>query len=241
MDRIEVFATRADVENAVAADVLTELTHVISNRGRADIVLTGGTVGIGSLAAIAAHPNRDTVDWSAVRVWWGDERFVPTGDPDRNELQATAALLTHIPLSPANVFRFPAADGLSVEAARDRFDAVLRTAFDGDPLFDVVLNGIGPDGHVASLFPGRDHGASGDLVISVEDSPKPPPTRLSLTFAALNRGSKVWIVAAGTDKADAIGRLIEGAPEAEIPATALKGTVETALYVDEAAAASIPR
>jgi 6-phosphogluconolactonase len=241
MDRIQVFPTRGDVENAVASDVLSALGHAIAERGRADLVLTGGTVGIGSLAAIAAHPDRDNVNWSAVRVWWGDERFVPSGDADRNELQATTALLTHVPVMPDNVFRFPAADGVSVDAARDAFDAVLRGAFDGEPHFDVVLNGIGPDGHVASLFPGRDHGRPSDFVIAIEDSPKPPPTRLSMTFAALNRGARVWIVASGADKSEAIGRLIAGAPESEIPATALKGTVETALYVDEAAAASIPR
>lgn len=239
MDRIVVVPERSDVERAVATDVLVELARAISDRGRADIVLTGGTVGIGSLAAIAVHPDRDEVDWSRVRFWWGDERFVADGDVDRNEGQATEVLLRHLPLTLDNVFRFPAAHGQTLEAAREQFDAVLRAEFLGEPYFDVVLNGIGPDGHVASLFPGHDHGTADELVIAIDDSPKPPPQRLSLTFAALNRGAKVWIVAAGADKADAIARLLAGSPVAETPASGLQGTVETAVYLDEAAAALI--
>ena len=241
MDRIVVLAERADVERAVATDVLDALANAIAMRGRADIVLTGGTVGIGSLAAIAAHPERDSVDWSRVRIWWGDERFVPAGNPDRNEGQATDALLAHVAISPENVFRFPSADGFTLDDAREQFADVVRSEFHGDPHFDVVLNGIGPDGHIASLFPGHDHGTPGEYVVAVADSPKPPAERLSLTFAALNRGERVWIVAAGADKAHAIGQLVAGAPENEIPASGLRGTIETALYLDEAAAASIPR
>ena len=239
MDRIIVLPTRDDVENEVAGALLTEIARAISERGRADIVLTGGTVGIGSLAAVSHHPNRDQVDWSAVRVWWGDERFVPEGDPDRNEGQATAALLVHIPVDAEHVFRFPAADGISLKEARDRFDAILRAEFRNEPHFDVVLNGIGPDGHVASLFPGHNHGRDDEFVIAVNDSPKPPAQRLSLTFAALNRGARVWIIAAGADKADAIGRLIVGSNVNETPAKGLHGTVETVLFVDDAAASNI--
>lgn len=239
IDRVVTLPDRTAVETAVATDVLIELARAIADRGRADIVLTGGTVGIGSLAAIARHPDRDEIDWRAVRVWWGDERFVPTSNPDRNEVQATDALLGQLPLTLSNVFRFPAADGITLESARDRFELTIRDEFLGDPRFDLVLCGIGPDGHVASLFPGRDHGDGTQFVIAVDDSPKPPPRRLSLTFETLNRGDKVWIVCAGADKADAIGRLMQGAPVSEIPAAGLDGRVETALYLDVAASALI--
>lgn len=239
IDRVVTLPDRTAVETAVATDVLIELARAIADRGRADIVLTGGTVGIGSLAAIAHHPDRDEIDWRAVRVWWGDERFVPTSNPDRNEVQATDALLGQLPLTLSNVFRFPAADGITLESARDRFELTIRDEFLGDPRFDLVLCGIGPDGHVASLFPGRDHGDGTQFVIAVDDSPKPPPRRLSLTFETLNRGDKVWIVCAGADKANAIGRLMQGAPVSEIPAAGLDGRVETALYLDVAASALI--
>lgn len=241
MDRVVIRPTRADVAQTVANDLLVELRRAIAERGCADLVLTGGTVGIESLAAVAHHPARDDVDWTRVRVWWGDERFVPDGHADRNEGQATEALLNELPLEDDNVFRFPAADGLPLDEARDLFDRTLRTAFDGEPRFDIVLNGIGPDGHVASLFPGYDHGRDDEYVIAVPDSPKPPAQRLSLTFAALNRGDKVWIVAAGEDKADAIGRLINGSTVNDTPACGLQGRVETAVYLDDAAASSIRR
>jgi 6-phosphogluconolactonase len=240
MDRIVILPERLDVERAVAHDTLVELADAISKRGRADIVLTGGTVGIGSLAAIATSSESAPIDWSLVHVWWGDERFVPAGHPDRNEGQATLALLSHVPVREANIHRFPAADGDDVETARQRFDVELRAEFAGKPRFDLVLNGIGADGHIASLFPGRDHGTADDLTIAIEDSPKPPATRLSLTFAALNSGSKVWVIASGADKSTAISRLMAGASVEEFPVAGLHGTVETALYLDAAAASLLP-
>lgn len=241
IDRVVTLADRAAVEEHVATDVLIELSRAISRSGRADIVLTGGTVGIGALTAIAHHPKRDTIDWRVVRVWWGDERFVASDNPERNDGQATTALLRMLPLPASNVFPFPADDGIALSVARDRFERTLRDEFDNQPHFDLVLCGIGPDGHVASLFPGREHGDGKQFVIGVDDSPKPPPRRLSLTFEALNRGDKVWIISAGADKAEAVARLWEGAPVSEVPATGLHGIVETALYVDVAAASRITR
>ncbi len=233
---LRTFVDRAAVENAVAHAVVAEIRDAIAARGRADIVLTGGTVGIGTLGAISQLPEDSTVDWAKVRVWWGDERFVPAGHADRNDAQADTALLNSLPFDPTQVFRFPASDsGLTLVEARQSFDATLRAAFEGEPRFDVVLCGIGPDGHVASLFPGHDHGA-GHLVIAVSDSPKPPAERLSLTFAALNAGRNVWIVCAGADKAEAVARVMRNDPPAVTPATALHGTESTVVWADAAAA-----
>lgn len=232
---LRTFVDRAAVENAVAHAVVAEIRDAITARGRADIVLTGGTVGIGTLVALAQLPEDSTIDWVRVRVWWGDERYVPAGHADRNDAQADAVLLSLLPLDPAQVFRFPALDsGLTLDEACESFDATLRSAFDGEPRFDVVLCGIGPDGHVASLFPGLNHGA-GQLVIAVPNSPKPPAERLSLTFAALNAGRHVWIVCAGADKAEAVARVMHNEPPAVTPATALHGTESTIVWADAAA------
>jgi 6-phosphogluconolactonase len=241
MDRVVILPERSDVERAVAHDVMVVLADAIRSRGRADFVVTGGTVGIGSLAAIAETSESAELDWSRIHVWWGDERFVPAEHPDRNEGQATLALLSHVPVRESNIHRFPSADGEELETARERFDVELRGEFPEGPRFDLVLNGIGPDGHIASLFPGRDHGTAADLTIAVADSPKPPSNRLSLTFTALNSGSKVWVIASGADKATAISRLMAGATVEEIPVAGLRGTVETALYLDDAAASLLPR
>jgi 6-phosphogluconolactonase len=231
--RFVVLPSRSDVEVRVADQLLTEILGAVASRGRADVAVTGGTVGIGVLAAVRRNHRVNDVDWSRVHVWWGDERFVPSGDANRNEHQARDALFGHISIPADNLHTFPARTGQSVDEARDDFVARYKGVF---PEFDVAFNGIGPDGHVASLFPGRDHGESMS-VIAVRDSPKPPPERLSFTFSALNKSRLVWIVAAGGDKAEAIRRLASESPASQTPAAGLQGAKETVVWLDDEAAA----
>ena len=233
--RLEVLPTRSAVEERVAAELLAVVQSSLDSRGRADIAVTGGTVGIGTLAAVARSPLVATVDWSRVHVWWGDERFVPAGNLERNEQQARDALFSHVAIPEANLHMFPTDNGQTVEQARDEF---LAEHVDGFPAFDVVLNGIGPDGHAASLFPGLPHGEGHD-VIAVANSPKPPAKRLSFTFDALNRGERVWIVASGSDKSVAVARIIADSPESETPAAALCGVMETVVWIDADAASAV--
>jgi 6-phosphogluconolactonase len=233
--RLEVFPTRVDVENHVATELLAVIDTAVRARGRADIVLTGGTVGIGCLVALERFARDRSVAWDSVHVWWGDERFLPGDHGDRNDGQARHALLGYVSIPSANLHPFPADRGQSVDEARDEFCGQFP---DGFPEFDVVLNGIGPDGHVASLFPGCSYEVGSD-VIAIHNSPKPPAERLSFTFEALNRASRVWIIAAGSDKANAISRLMAESPRDVTPATALQGKLETAVFVDVDAAAEI--
>ena len=233
--RLEVLPTRSAVEERVAAELLAVVQSSLDSRGRADIVVTGGTVGIGTLAAVARSPLVATVDWSRVHVWWGDERFVPAGNLERNEQQARDALFSHVAIPEANLHMFPTDNGQTVEQARDEF---LAEHVDGFPAFDVVLNGIGPDGHAASLFPGLPHGEGHD-VIAVANSPKAPAKRLSFTFDALNRGERVWIVASGSDKSVAVARIIADSPESETPAAALCGVMETVVWIDADAVSAV--
>lgn len=233
--RLEVLPTRSAVEERVAAELLAVVQSSLDSRGRADIAVTGGTVGIGTLAAVARSPLVAIVDWSRVHVWWGDERFVPAGNSERNEQQARDALFSHVAIPEANLHMFPTDNGQTVEQARDEF---LAEHVDGFPAFDAVLNGIGPDGHTASLFPGLPHGEGHD-VIAVANSPKPPAKRLSFTFDALNRGERVWIVASGSDKSVAVARIIADSPESETPAAALCGVMETVVWIDADAASAV--
>ena len=233
--RLTVFPTRVEVENHVATELLGVIDGAILTRGRADIVLTGGTVGIGCLVALERLVRNRSVAWDAVHVWWGDERFVPSGHEDRNDGQAERALLAHVSIPAENIHSFPTSRGQTVDEACTEFCAQFP---DGFPDFDVVLNGIGPDGHVASLFPGSTY-EIGSEVVAIHNSPKPPSERLSFTFEALNRASRVWIIAAGIDKSDAISRLMAESPADVTPATALHGTVETAVFVDADAASQI--
>jgi 6-phosphogluconolactonase len=224
-----------DVENHVATELLAVIDTAVRARGRADIVLTGGTVGIGCLVALERFARDRSVAWDSVHVWWGDERFVPAGNPERNEKQARDALFSRVLIPEENLHVFPADHGQTVQDARDEF---LAEHVDGFPAFDVVLNGIGPDGHAASLFPGLPHG-DGEDVIAVTNSPKPPTQRLSFTFDALNRGQRVWIVASGVVKAVAVSRIIADFPESDTPAAALHGVIETVVWVDADAASAI--
>ncbi|AEI12158.1 6-phosphogluconolactonase [Cellulomonas gilvus] len=232
---------------ATAARLLTALLDAQSHRAPLHVVVTGGTVGIRTLEAVAASPVRDAVDWSQVHVWWGDERFLPTGDPDRNETQARTALLDALggALTDAHVHPMPAPtdETPTPEAAAEAYAGELaRWAAPGarTPAFDVLLLGMGPDGHVASLFPGHDavH-TTGRSTVGVHGSPKPPPLRVSLTFEAIRAAREVWVVAAGAEKAAAVASALSDAPVEQTPASGALGRRRTLWLVDVAATAEL--
>lgn len=228
---------------AAAARLVTVLTDALTSRGTASVVLTGGGIGTAVLAAVAASPAVSAVDWSAVDIWWGDERFLPAGDPERNETGARAALLDHVNVDPARVHVMAGPDGPdgdSPEAAAVRYASWLSDAYGAVPSFDVLMLGIGPEGHVASLFPHMPALTDSRSVVAVHDSPKPPPTRLSLTFPSIQAAREVWILASGAEKADAIAAVVSGASPAEVPAAGATGRERTLLLLDRDAAAKIP-
>jgi 6-phosphogluconolactonase len=231
--RVVVYPDSQAVADAAAARLLTAIADTLAVRARMDIVLTGGTVGIKTLASVAASPLSAAVDWAAVHFWWGDERFVPRGDGDRNEGHAQEALLGRIPVPEHNVHRMGGSDEFETaeSAAATYHDEMSR---EGTPLWDVLLLGLGPDGHVASLFPGHPGFTQvGANVLAVHDSPKPPPTRVSLGLGAINRARQVWVVAAGEDKADAVKHCLDG--DSSYPGAAVKGTEGTLWMLDAAA------
>jgi 6-phosphogluconolactonase len=233
----------------VAARLVTRLVDAVAAKGQASLVLTGGGIGTRVLAELAVAPARDAVDWRRVEIWWGDERFVPTGDKERNETGARAALLDHVDISPDLVYPMPGPDGPdgpNPEAAADRYAGWLRAAAQpqdrgGVPGFDVLLVGIGPDAHVASLFPGLPALYEEDrTVVAVRGAPKPPPTRLSLTLPAIRAASDVWILASGAEKAGAVRLALSGAGPVQVPAAGARGRQQTLYLLDRAAAAEVP-
>ncbi|RAN74294.1 6-phosphogluconolactonase [Bacillus sp. SRB_336] len=238
-----------------AARLITRLLDVQSERGEATVVLTGGSVGIATLKAVAESPARLAVDWAKVNFWFGDERFVPADSPDRNAGQAADALLEHVGVDAARVHIMAASDavdGLEVAAAdyTSQLAAAARREWDqedgtGDvpavPRFDVLLLGLGPDAHIASLFPEMSGIRSqGVPVVGVTNSPKPPPTRVSLTLEAINTAQEIWIVAAGADKAAAVGLGLAGASPVQVPASGARGVNKTMWLIDQEAAAKVP-
>lgn len=227
------FADVSQCANGIAHALLSRLKQLLEIKSEVHIAITGGTLGIASLAAVAAHPELNSVDWPRVHIWWGDERFVESNSSDRNALQAKNALLHLIPS--AILHEFPSADGgAEVEVAAQAFSTeVARYFVAGQPRFDITLLGMGPDGHVASLFPGKATPPIGASVIAVLESPKPPPQRLSFTYEALNTSEEVWFLVAGREKAEATA---SSANSEELPAGNVKGKTKTIWFVDEAAA-----
>lgn len=232
---------------ACAARLVTRLTDVQAAKGTASVVLTGGGTGIAILEQLCRCPARDAIDWSRLDVYWGDERFVPADDDQRNEKQAREALLDHVPLDPQRVHPMPASDGEfgdDPEAAAAAYAGILAANARGGhgevPAFDVLLLGLGGEGHVASIFP--ESAAAHERqrgVVAVRDSPKPPATRISLTFPAIRGAAQVWLVTTGEAKADAVALALAGADEVRLPAAGARGSSRTLWLLDRAAASKL--
>ena len=233
---------------AVAARLVTKLVDVQGAAGSASLVLTGGGIGTAVLDELAAAPARDAVDWHRLDIWWGDERFLPSGDPGRNEAGAEQALLRHVDMDPARLHRMPGTDGPdgpAPEAAAARYASWLRGAARPEdhgpvPAFDVLLLGIGPEGHVASLFPGMPALYDDRSVVAVRGAPKPPPTRLTLTLPSICSARDVWILAAGQEKAGAVRLALSDVGAVQVPAAGARGRQRTLFLLDRAAAGRLP-
>ena len=238
---VVVHPAKRALADAAGARLAVALLDAVCARGVAHVSLTGGSMGSELCRALAAQPAAGALDWSRVHVWWGDERYLPIGDGDRNDTQNDDAGLADLPLDPAHVHRVqgPDASGSAEESAR-AYAAALDDA--GVVAFDVMVLGVGPDGHVASLFP--DHPAAatrGRPTVAVHDSPKPPPDRVSLTRERLEGSRQVWFLVSGGDKADAVRRGVEGSPFRVTPAAHVRGSEQTLWLVDADAAAELGR
>lgn len=246
-----VVHTAADIlAAAAAARLITRLVDLQAGGSVPKIVLTGGGVGIGMLEQIRATVARDAVDWQQVEFYWGDERFLPPGDPERNDTQARAALLDHVNVDPAKVFPMGADTGTGpsgAEAAAQAYAELLAGKAQPEdhgpvPAFDVTLLGMGPEGHTASIFPHSPAVYETERsVVAVHGCPKPPPTRVSLTLPAIRHSTEVWIVTTGEGKAGAVALALGGAGEVAIPVAGAWGARRTRWLLDRAAAAKLPR
>jgi 6-phosphogluconolactonase len=236
--KVRASASRSELATAVAAGLLSRLAEAQGRGEVPQVGLTGGSIADELHREVARLSPESAVDWSRVVLWWGDERWLPAGSEDRNEVQARAAFISEVGVDPANVHPVAASDsGMSLAEAAEAYGAAIREH--GAGFFEVLMLGIGPDGHVASLFPGHPAAVVRDeIAVPVEDSPKPPPERVSLTFEAMERSNAVWFVAAGADKADAVAAALAGpaaigSPEAvACPARVPRGTVETIFWLD---------
>lgn len=225
------FADPSLMAKAAAMDLASTIKHLLQTKPAVHIALTGGTSGIAVLKELA--PLLKDVSLVSLHFWWSDERFVDAASPERNELQARRALLDLVDVPARNIHAMPADHGQGLTVAAESFAQELEIA---KPSIDVALLGVGPDGHVASLFPGRVGTKHGDFIVSESDSPKPPPQRISFSYYALNGADEIWFVVAGIDKADALRRITKGV---DLPAAKVLGRSQTVWYLDDAAASEI--
>jgi 6-phosphogluconolactonase len=240
---VHTYADTAALVAAAGERLAEEIVSLIDFRGRAQIVLTGGGTGIGILSKLA---DSDRIDWSKVHLFWGDDRYVPEDDDERNDKQAREALLDRVGIPAANVHAMPASDGEfgdDLDAAALAYEHVLAAnAEPGEatPSFDVHLLGMGGEGHINSLFP---HTAAvretSRMVVGVADSPKPPPRRITLTLPAIQRSREVWLIVSGTAKADAVAAAVGGADPVDVPAAGAVGRDATVWLLDEDAASKL--
>jgi 6-phosphogluconolactonase len=232
---ILIHANADEVAEALTVRLQARLAEIQLEFRVPQLALTGGRIATKAYGNLGAEGPKSAVDWSRVELWWGDERFVPAEDADRNA-EPTLELLSGLRLNPDRVHRMPAADsGLELDQAAEAYAAEL-----GDTVFDICLLGLGPDGHVASLFPEHPSSYAEGEVIAVRASPKPPPERLSLTLPVINRSREVWFVISGSDKAAAAKMALLGAGPVQVPAAGVAGAERTLWLMDTDAASELP-
>ena len=226
-----------DVAAKAADYCLDQLLNLQEGKTVVNFALTGGTVGILTLKAIAENSKVNQLDLNKIHFWFGDERYVNHDSPDRNANQAREALLSKLQVSDSNIHEFPASDsGLSVQVASKQFETSIVKHFGEEkPFMDLMLLGMGPDGHVASLFP--THTYPDTLIVAEEDSPKPPPQRLSMSMEMINSSTDIVFVVSGVDKAAVIEQVHKD-PECDLPAAKVSARDKTLWIIDEAAGAA---
>jgi 6-phosphogluconolactonase len=235
MTRITTLADPEAVAARAAVEIARHLDEAIERRGSAHLALSGGETPARTYQLLA-----ETVDsWEGVHVWFADERCVPPDNEQSNYLMAAQALLDRIPMPAEQIHRMEGE--LGPQEGAKRYASELQTHLSGAlPILDLIVLGIGPDGHVASLFPDAATLDAGDeaICLGVQDSPKPPPQRITLSLAMLRAARRCMLLATGVEKADAINAAM-ASPSRHVPASLLRRERLTTI-VDDAAAPAAP-
>ena len=221
-----------DLPETLARRVETLAAEAFGQRGRFSIALPGGSVATAFLSRLA----KARVDWASTDFFWGDERAVPPEHLDSNFGLAWSLWLKDAALPPARVHRMPAADD-DLDAAARAYESVLVKHTGSPPALDLALLGVGPDGHICSLFPGhRLLQEETRLVSSIADSPKPPPQRLTLTLPALGAARLLVVAAFGAAKAGVMREALESSASHLPVALALRRATQALVLLDPPAA-----
>ena len=238
---LEVLPTVEALNEAVGRAFLARLRTLVDEAAagsRVNLAISGGAITTSLLPSVLPHVGE--VNWSRVRVWLVDERYVPAGDKDRNDDQAWEGFLHAA--SGVEFVRMPTSDASapgagSLDEATTAFADTWRELM-GERSFDIALIGMGPDGHICSLFPGRVDMDEASPILAIRNSPKPPPERITVSMPIMRRCPEVWLTTGGSAKADALGRAFGGASPLDLPVAGILCPT-TRVYVDEAAASRL--
>lgn len=219
---LTLYADAAELAEEATVQILAAIEKGLKLKSQFHLVLTGGTLGVQISEALVNEFNADSDGFAGLHIWWSDERFVPADSIERNAFPFHKTV-TNTKIAIHEALASDVASNID-EAVSD-YDLALENV-------DIDLNvlGLGPDGHVASLFPGIADIDDRRKVFAITDSPKPPAVRVSFTMSLINSAAEVWIVAAGESKADAVTKIIEG--DLSIPASYVRGNSHTRLIVD---------
>jgi 6-phosphogluconolactonase len=223
---IVVAHTAEELVSQVAVDFSALVSEILEFKPVANIVLTGGSLGIALIGELA----KLNLDLTKLRFMFSDERFVALDHEDRNEHQGISLFPE---LANKSLLRYPAAnsDLLNGQSLMNKAMTIsYGSAGETSEVFDLVILGLGPDGHVASLFPG--HQSNGEWIMAERASPKPPSERLSLSYGALNRANQVWFLASGAQKAAVVSSALNDV-DCELPLAKVKGLQSTSWYLDK--------
>jgi 6-phosphogluconolactonase len=225
-----------------AAQRFAELVReAVSFRGRFSVALSGGSTPGRLYGLLAEDPYRKQVPWGQVHLFWGDERCVPPDDPGSNYRLAQEMVISRVPIPPENVHRVRGE--LGPEIAAQTYEQVLHDFFCGPrPRFDLVLLGLGKDGHTASLFPGSALLAEMERLVAPAEAiyQDRPAQRVTLTLPAINTARQVLFLVAGIDKAQVVQAVVEG-PDGQLPAQRIQPTAGQLTWLLDAPAAGLLR
>ena len=219
---LTLYADQTELLREVTSQLIEVIETGLRINGVFHLALTGGTLGSDLTRALVANWNAHPEMYQGLHIWWSDERFVERSSAEQN----SSPVLNSVTNKNVTIHMLRASDEVeNIDLAVEDYLAQL-----GENFMDLTILGLGPDGHIASLFPGAAHLDRLEKVIAITDSPKPPAVRATFTLSMINSSTLVWIIASGASKADAVTKIIEG--DLSIPASYISAADHTRLIVD---------
>jgi 6-phosphogluconolactonase len=243
---IRVFADVQALSEAAAQEWVRCAGEAVAARGRFTIALSGGSTPKRLYQLLTKEPFRSQLDWGRIEIFWGDERCVPPDHPDSNYRMTREAMLDHLPIPAEHIHRMEAERSDLDAAARDYQDVLARVFYGKStgpepPALDLVLLGMGPDGHTASLFPHTDALRETLRWVVPNHVPQLNTDRLTMTRPILNRAREVLFLVAGADKAERLTEVLAGPADPDrLPSQSIQPSGQLVWFIDRAAAARLP-